>query len=251
MAFAITLLNTKIVAAPATTMTSDSVSPSANALLLAVVGCVKGSSGGNPILTTASDTLTGTGAWTLRANISQGDVSGIDNEIGIFTAQAGATPGSGTITVNWTNSSSRNVLYVVEITGHDTSAPVTQQQTGVNASATPSITLGATPATDALVFAAVSAYGDTDGITPGAAFTELADAQAGSSAPNCRLEVEYDVDSAATTCDWSAVTAINNCCGALEIALAAAGESASEMRTLGLVMMMVLLEDRHPEVRRR
>lgn len=197
-----------------TSLASGNISPSANALLIIALGVLKASAPA-PTITGASTTLSGIGSWTVRANVS-GSASNVQEQA-FITAQAGATPGTGTVTATWTNASNVNTMSVYEVTGHNTTTPVAQEKTGTGTSASPSITLDSTPTSTSLVLGLVCSRADSGGITPGANYTELADILADGPV-DLAHEVEFDRTSATTTVNWSDATTSNNTMGAIEIA---------------------------------
>lgn len=198
----------------AAAITSASVSPSANALLVVAAGC--------PFTATAlpvtfSDTLSGGSlTWTVYSfNIGGGNSA----NIAFGVAVCGATPGSGTITATWNSASvTRRSLIVCQVaSGFNTVTPVAQSKTGGQTGAsTLSITLDATPNVGSLVMAAVEhrQAGVADAAA-GTNFTELVEQNSGTGSA---VEVQYDNASATTTVDWSSLSTIAAAGVAIEIA---------------------------------
>ena len=138
----------------ASALNSASISPSANALLI-IVHCVLASSGSG---------WTDAVSDSFGANL--GDWSSVGVEIAgaatvhmwIHYAQCGATPGSGTVSVD-PSDGIRQIMFVLELTGHNTTSPVTQYKT-YSSDATPTspeITLDSSPASGSLVLGAIVA----------------------------------------------------------------------------------------------
>ena len=214
-----TLLDTQTLQ-KADQLNSASISPSANALLI-IVHCVLASS---------------SSGWTDRVSDSfganLGDWTSVDVEIDgaatvhmwLHYAQCGATPGSGTVSV-YPSAGDRQIMFVLELTGHNTTSPVTQYKT-YSSDATPTspeITLDSSPASGSLVLGAI---GGGVGTTPsdatsGTGFTELADTRVGTTGVTS-CAVQYDNGGADKTCDWSLSNYGQTITGiALEIAAAA------------------------------
>lgn len=212
------LLTTATVATgSATSLTSASVSPSSDALLIAIIKTTGDRSGS---LALSSTTLANVGSWTTVTPTYSGNADA--GTLMIAYAQITGSPGSGTVTASWT-SGSNAVMFLVEVTGHNTSAPVTQSKIGSASTTgtTYSLTLDASPASTSAVIAGL-AHRSITGITPGASFTELGDTTPSGSG-NQRAQSQYDLTSATTTVDWSTLTDGNARLGmAIEVAEAAA-----------------------------
>lgn len=216
MAHTITLLDTSINSVNATNFTSGTVSPTADALLVMVVHMRD--SGASPNGFSATDTFTGTGSWTNQAEIeSQADGDG--SICCILTAQAGSSPGSGTVTTWWSLNNNRGVFHLFEITGHDETTPVVQTKTGSGTATTLSLTLDSTPETDSIVIGAI-AQGYSGAIDPGTDFTELVETEHTSTPDLSKIvgQIQYDMTPGSTTVDWSSLNTYNNVACAIEVA---------------------------------
>ena len=122
-------------------------------------------------------------------------------------------------------------MFVLEVTGHNTTSPVTQYKT-YSSDATPTspeITLDSSPASGSLVLGAIGGgVGTTSSAaTSGSGFTELADTRvATTGVTSCT--VQYDNGGADTTCDWSLSNYGQTITGiALEIAAASGASPVS------------------------
>ena len=221
-----TLLDTQTLQT-ADQLNSASISPSANALLI-IVHCVLASSGSG---------WTDSVSDSFGANL--GDWTSVDVEIDgaasvhmwMHYAQAGATPGSGTVSVD-PSAGGRQIMFVLELTGHNTTSPVVQYKV-YSSDATPTspeITLDSSPAAGSLVLGAIGGgVGTTSSAaTSGSGFTELADTRvATTGVTSCT--VQYDNGGADTTCDWSLSNYGQTIVGiVLEIAAASGGGTAHE-----------------------
>lgn len=237
MAFIPTLLGTASNTSASTTVVSPSISPTGNALL--VVACsMGGSSAGDFTFTGISDTFTGTGTWT-QYTISASDATvGRYYRTSIFVAKAGATPGTGTVTVTASANQARKSLSVYEVTtGYNTTTPVKQSKTAENETTPLTITLDATPDADSMVFGAIGTVAETGGVTPGTNFTELDEVDSTGS-NNVVLQTQYDVTSATTTCDWSDLVARQHTGVAIEIDAAAGGSTNTKTFTVDGIILV-------------
>jgi hypothetical protein len=171
---------------PTGTCTSASISPTANSLL--VITCATGVAAGT--FAFSSTTLSGVGSWTLLGQVNDGNV-----RVGILYAKITGSPGTGTITITGFGSpgATRAVMHVMEVTNGTT---MTNVQTGTQTSATPSLTLGATPATNSLVIGAIAHNSATT--TAGTNFTELAEHNG-----NRGMQTQYDQTAATTSVPWT------------------------------------------------
>lgn len=203
-----TQLDAKSDSATASTIVSNSVSPSSNTLLL-VAGATRDASVASASIST---TLSNVGTWTVLTRDGPGASYG---SLVLGYAVVTGAPGSGTVTVNFGVSCTRHSIVVAEIaSGYSTSSPVVQNKNGTSSASTLSLTLDSTPISNSTVFAAVASRGAT-AITPGSNFTELSEIGTGSGNP--AIEVEYDANSATTTVDWSTLGTAGNAGIGIEI----------------------------------
>lgn len=226
------LLDTKTLLT-ADALNSASISPSANALLI-IVHCVLASTGSGWTDSVSDSFGANLGDWTSVGVEIDGAAT---VHMWIHYAQCGATPGSGTVTVD-PSAGTRQIMFVLELTGHNTTSPVTQYK-AYSSDATPTspvITLDSSPASGSLVLGAIGGgVGTTSsGATSGSGFSELADTRVGTSGVTS-CAVQYDNGGADATCDWSLSNFGQTIVGiALEIAAAASGDvSGSLNATLG------------------
>lgn len=217
------LLGTASNTAASATIVSGTLSPTANALLIAAA-CL-GASSSTDFTQSIADTFIGTGAWT-QYTISASDATA--NRFfrtSVFVAQAGAVPLTGAITVTASANQSRKTLSVYEVTGFNTSTPVAQSITGENEATPLTLIFGGSPVATSLIFAAIGAVAETSGITPGTNFTELDEVDSTGS-NNIVLETQYDNGSGTTTADWSALVNRQHVGVAIEISVAGGGGSS-------------------------
>ena len=121
MALAATVLTSNYDNVDRVSYPTASISPAANSLLLVFVCLRATTTAGTP--STPTTTLSGL-TWTTVNT----DLDGIASQ-GVFTAQCGATPGSGTITFGQTGGDATHIgasWVVIQITGHNTTTPVAQ-----------------------------------------------------------------------------------------------------------------------------
>lgn len=218
MAPTVTLLDSQIDTVNDNNIASGSISPSANVLLVAKIYFFDS---GNNGFTGVSDTLSGGSlTWTQRAAY----VSNLSSYAGcaIYTAQAGATPGTGVVTATFTTTGPRKVIFIEEVATHDADAPVTQGKTNYGNANTLTITFDSAPASDSLILAAVvSAMASGGNIGPGSGFSELAEVNTAAGVADISGESMYDADNADTTVDWTSLGTTNNVGAAIEIKAAA------------------------------
>jgi len=220
-----TLLDTQTLQT-ADQLNSASISPSANALLV-IVHTVLASSGSGWTDAVSDSFGANLGDWTSIGVEIDGAAT---VHMWLHYAQCGATPGSGTVSVD-PSGGTRQIMFVLEVTGHNTTSPVTQYKT-YSSDATPTspeITLDSSPASGSLVLGAIGGgVGTTSsGATSGTGFTELADTRVATvGVTSCA--VQYDNGSADTTCDWSLSNYGQTITGiALEIAAASGASPVS------------------------
>lgn len=221
----------------ASATTSGTITPTGDALLIAVFS---GRAGAVRSFSSVSDTLTGTGSWSEHGGPTA--LSGTQGYGHIFIAsgRAGSSPGSGTVTFNTDDTCLIRILWVFEVAGTDTTTPV-----GNTGTATANDDTGTTIATslssvdgDGRSFAAItdlrSNTQDAGGnITPGSGETELAEEVGAFSSIRCRAQVSYGTSlGASTTPDWGGLVRDSTAALAIELKPVAAGTTvASEEAT--------------------
>lgn len=210
----------------ANSIATGSLSPTGNALLVVFLGARSG------VTTTMSspavaDTFTGTGAWSVHQLAQTGGASH-STHLYVATAQAGSSPGTGTITASWSLSSgstTRRVLAPLEVTGFNTAAPVTQSNKNSGTGATLTVTLSGSPVSTSLVLGAVASVNASGADPSSVDFTELSDTSAGA-APELTLEIMYDSADADTTAEWESLGSQSEG-AAVEIAVTTGGGAAT------------------------
>jgi len=171
-------------------LNSATISPTANALLI-IVHCVLAPSGSGWTDAVSDSFGANLGDWTSIGVEIDGAAT---VHMWIHYAQCGATPGSGTVSVD-PSGGIKQIMFVLEVTGHNTTSPVTQYKT-YSSDATPTspeITLDSSPASGSLVLGAIGGGPGTtsSGATSGTGFTELADTRvAATGVTSCA--VQYD-----------------------------------------------------------
>jgi len=171
-------------------LNSASISPSANALLV-IVHTVLASSGSGWTDAVSDSFGANLGDWTSVGVEIDGAAT---VHMWLHYAQCGATPGSGTVSVDPWPGGTKQIMFVLEVTGHNTTSPVTQYKT-YSSDATPTspeITLDSSPASGSLVLGAIGGGPGTDssGATSGTGFTELADTRVAEGIPVI-VKVDY------------------------------------------------------------
>lgn len=218
MAFTVTLLD-HASADGATSLATASLSPSSGSLLVAIAGHRTG------VTRTVSSLTSGftTGGWTEQLNVSPSQ-SGADCGLAIYTADF--TSGTGTVTAEWSGNTSKSWVAVVEVSGHSAS-PISQtdwdENNGASNTATPSVTLTTSPASDSLLIGSIVAARNNTGATPGTDWTELSDELAPGFLDDIH-QIQYWENPTDGVCDWSGLSSAsdsNQIFAVMEIAAAA------------------------------
>lgn len=222
MAIAATVLDSGISTTDGTSFATASISPAANSLLL-VFGASSGS--------TLAPTITASGlslSWTTQKDQPFGSSTTDVRRLAAFTAQCGGAPGSGAITLSMDATSTHAAWLVIEITGHDTSAPIPQAVSGKDDSTSATslpLTLAAPVDANSRAF---SWWGSRSGAagSPQTNWTELYDMV--TSSPSMSHEGQWRSDAFDTAAD---VTFPAQRIGgiALEVAVATAGGTPAEV----------------------
>jgi hypothetical protein len=168
--------------------TSASISPAANSLLLI---CTHWAA-----LTTAATTINITGL-SLTWSLTVFDADGVRSQA-IHQAQCGASPGSGTVSMNWTAGDATQAgcgWIIVQITGHNTTTPIVQSKIaggdGTTATAPTATLTNAIGAAGNRVMNFVS-HRVQEQVNPRTNWTELADVN--TSSPSENLECQWRDD---------------------------------------------------------
>lgn len=169
MALAVTHLTTANDDTNATSYTTASLSPTGSSLL--VIGIVGALSGAPP-----TPTVTGFSAtWTSQQS-AVFDTAGTQRTLFTFTAQLGASPGSGTIGISFGATTMSGCGWsVVQVTGHNTSTPVRFADDGLGTGTSQSATLIASGSANNVALAFV-ASDEVVTFTAANAFTMLGQA---------------------------------------------------------------------------
>jgi len=116
-----------------TNITSGSVSPTGDALLLVMYA----GNGGHTI-SSFSTTLSTSGSWYGPYTVDQGTQT-----VAIGAIKLAATPGTGTVSATLSSKTNRKAIQLAEATGYDTTTPLlnTTSNTATGSSTTPSVTL--------------------------------------------------------------------------------------------------------------
>jgi len=211
MAITPTLLTTGTKTSPFATGVTASISPAANSLLLVVV---------MPDYQTTVDSVSGLGlTYTKKASSTNSNAFSVE----LWTAQCGASPGSGSITIGDGSATSQWGWHVLQVTGHDTVTPIRQPTTGGGASGGATVTLASGAASaDSRTFAAAVTNLAATALTN---WTSLAN-----TAPNQNLATMWRSDAFTSTAGVQVSGAAYNVIG-FEIAAAA---SAKALAALGV-----------------
>jgi hypothetical protein len=174
-----TILSTTTASDGNNTLASNSVSPAANSLVVVIAMWAAASA---DVVTPygIGDTFSGGLSWTKHVEAERNTASRGASVV-IWTAPAGASPGSGVITATGSNNSNRRVLQVIEVaSGFNAASPVNQFKGAVDSDVDPFVlTLDSTPDSDSLVIYG-SAHRGSAAVTGDAAYVLLDGTSAGS-----------------------------------------------------------------------
>lgn len=179
-----TLLDAQL-ATPTGTVTTGTISPADDSWI--VITCGTATLAGN--FAFSSTTLSNIGSWTL-VQVADGNI-----RVGILYAKITGSAGTGTITISGfgTPGVTRAIMHTTQITG---AVSALNPKTGTITSASPSITLDATPGAKSLVIANIGH--NAAATTPGTGYTELAENNG-----NRGMQTQYDAEDATTTVAWT------------------------------------------------
>lgn len=227
MAIAATVLTSNFSNTDASSYATASITPTANALILAAI-VIRRDVGVGTV------TLSGNGlTWVEIANETENN--GTVNRLTLFRAM-GASPSAGVVTITATSTANSACWIVQEFTGVEQSGTngsgaVVAEVTAFGLGTAMSVSTTAPAAGNAMF----GTFCSPAAITPGAQFTELADVAA--TTPTLRVQTQWDETGNDGTVD---ATAGNNswCLVAAELQIAGTGHPA--MRRLSM------LPGRHP-----
>lgn len=212
-----------------TTCVAPSSSPTGGALLV-VVGSAIFSGSGETV--TITDGFTGTGSWT-KIQTEQGGGSPLRYVVTFLAyAKAGTTPGSGTVTATWSSATRDKSITAIQITGQHATTPVPQSKTNGGTGSSLTVTLDSTPASTSCVIGVVADKAQSGSPGNGTGFTQLDEQQTGTGTGDVTHDVQYDLTSADTTCDWTSLAAEANAAVAIEIAEASTGSTYEKALTM-------------------
>lgn len=220
MALAVALLGT-LNNGTASTLASDSVSPSASSLLIGIGGSKDNAAPtphGTPVTVSG---LTNVGSWTERAGQSSAEESGSYAGLYAHTAQVTGAGGTGTITIAYTQGQSGLVGAWIEVTGHNLSSPIRQVAEGASTTATCASTFSLAPVSTSLLVGGCVERDSNNTITVPTGWTKLDELNSSSL---CQMAVGYKLGSGATTNTWSGLGTTRNFSFVLEIPLASASK---------------------------
>jgi hypothetical protein len=215
-----------------TSGTTASVSPSANGLLILAVGGFDNTGGQDFTVSSVS----GLGlTWTRRKLGIAGTVGGgLKGDVEVWTAPAGASPGSGTITITLTGTVSGGIAWVLDqaTDGSNTPTVVTGNiVSGNNNSATTSVIYGTAASSSNLFwYMSVCLLGITNVITQSPAetpaWTELAEVQS-STGSLAGANVETQVSPDTTNLTGSATLSTGHSWGTIGLEIAGGSSNVS------------------------
>lgn len=193
--------------------TTGLFTPTADALL---VGAWSARHTGSPIVTFSfSNTHAGSGAWA-AVEVTSGGIRRHSQSY----SQVGPSPGIGTVTNTYGGTNPIRTSWIIsEITGHDTTTPVSESSTAIGNATTLAVTLTSIAAGNLAIGTIASLAAAS--ITPGTNETEVAEVSSGGTGPII-TQMEYGTD---TNVDWSGLATTANLGVAIEYAQAATGDA--------------------------
>lgn len=224
MAIAATVLTSDISPTNLSSYDTVSISPAANSLLL-VFSASSISSGTSPTITVSGLGLT----WTSQVDYGFDPATPV-RRIAAATAQCGASPGSGVLTLTMSDIATHAAWVVVEITGHDTTTPVVQSVTDTVGSGT---SLGLTLASPADAANRAFAWWGlrvAEPINGTASWTELTTGTTTGPAMSHESEWRSDAFDTAPAVTWTT----SGRCGGLALEIAAQGGTPATVNAVTL-----------------
>jgi len=157
-----------------TSITTGSLSPTANTSIIVTCWNQNGSADASSPQPTISNTFSPSLSFTLVDSLN-GETNSYDRQT-TWWAPTGATPGSGTITFDTGAATQVNWSWIVDqVAGGDNSALIVQSAKNNAASTGLTITLAAFSDVNNSTYGVAGGNNDTGTTTPGSGFTELAD----------------------------------------------------------------------------
>ena len=182
--------------------TTASISPTPNALITVAVLSHRSSAAISPALSGG-----GMSSWTQVASVDFDPISAPRRRLTIFRAMS-PSPGSGPITITYTNSVSNTQWIVSQWTGVETSGvngAGAIGQSGSNrsdGSTALAASLGAFGNPNNVAYGVVGVSGSGPAVTPGTGFVEIADQPSGESSA---LEAEWAINDNTVDASWASV----------------------------------------------
>lgn len=190
-----------------------------------------------PVVLTNGGTLNVT--WTERqADFGLRDAGGQSLTLSVWTGVPAGTPGSGTVHVDFDGNGFLRGVLIYEVTGQHATPYVRSALNDGNDLSALTVTLGASPAADSLIFAAVFCTLSA-GITPDTGYTELDEIAID---VNNQVQTMYRNGGADTTVEWTTLGGDYAIGVAIEIA---AEEVVAEPNVVGQMVVGETAVDMH------
>lgn len=206
----------------------------ANGLLVVVASANGNGAGVTALPASIADTFAGSLTWTKYED--ERGTTGSRVALAVFVAKTGLAPGSGTVTVTWTNTPGSKALNTVKILSGFATPPVAQfavAEMGSGSSLT--ATLATAPEATSLALGMLAARGTSPNITPDPDATELEETPAGT---NHAQQIQYILGNAAADMTWSGTLGVTgNQAIVLEIA---EGEAVPTYEGSGVLLLPAL-----------
>lgn len=208
-------LTSNISNSSATNRPTASYLPTASGISIACCAAREFTGGSPAPDLTISNSHAGSWAWD---EFTVSDAATNRHTLGVFPAQTPAITGAGITTFTAAETCNRWEWIVTEVTGG--LPDITNFIIGTSTSATPSVTLPNSPASDSVVIGVIASVAHTGTIGAGSGFTTLVQTPTTS---QTALHVEYNLAPSGTSVAWTGCGTTSNLLIAFEIPAAAVG----------------------------
>jgi hypothetical protein len=155
------------------------ITPTAGGIVILMAGFGAGS--GVPNVSSVTDTWgdSGGGPWTQHVNAANGSLV---SRCIVYSRVIGSNPASGAVTVNLGSAANRGAMGIYEHSGQHSTTPTDESDSATSDDGAANIVLTGIPlGSGNNIACSVAGRNDSDGITPGANTTEVAEISSGSS----------------------------------------------------------------------
>ena len=182
----------------ATAVPSTSATPSNSVLVIALLGQ---RTSGQRSVDSVNATFTTSPSndrtdWTSISTTREASSA----ECHLAYAFASASPGAGVVTFYMSGNGLRQVVYLVEVSGVDTSTPISESNNGNGSATTANISVGGVAGNN-ITFSVIASRSSSGTITPGTGETEIVEHEHASSLP-MNVQTQHSTD---TNHDWASL----------------------------------------------